>query len=100
MVIVIFEFTVKPGKEDSYFEIAAEVQAEVEKIDGFLGVERFQSTVYSNKFVSLSRWRDEAEVKTWCDQCDHKIAQGKGKREILERFLLRTVKVLKENAQN
>ena len=62
MIIVIFEFTVKPGKQDLYFEIAKVMQSEVEKVDGFLGVERFQSTVKDNKFVSVSRWRDEAAV--------------------------------------
>ena len=100
MIMVIFEFTVNPGKQDKYFEIAAEMQSEVEKIDGFIGVERFQSTTTAGKFVSLSRWRDEAAVELWRNQCNHKQAQEKGKREIFETFVLRTVKLLRENAQS
>jgi heme-degrading monooxygenase HmoA len=99
MILVIFEFIVKPGKQDAYFEIAREMQSEVEKIDGFLGVERFQSTIANNKFLSVSRWRDEAAVEVWRTQLDHRAAQEKGKKEIFEAYTLRTVNVLRETVQ-
>ena len=99
MIIVIFEFTVKPGKQDVYFEIAKNMQSEVEKVDGFLGVERFQSTVKDNRFVSVSRWRDEAAVEVWRTQLDHREAQERGKEEIFETYTLRTVNVLRENVK-
>ena len=43
MLMVIFEFTVKSGKSQSYFELVESMRRQVENVDGFLGVERFQS---------------------------------------------------------
>ena len=96
MIMVIFEFKVRPGKQEAYFAFAEAMQTEVEKIDGFLGVERFQSCVDSNKFVSVSRWRDEAAVAAWRAQPDHRTAQERGKNEIFESFELRVVNLVRE----
>ena len=96
MIMVIFEFKVKPGKQEAYFSFAEAMHPEVEKIDGFLGVERFQSCVDSNKFVSVSRWRDEASVAAWREQPDHKKVQERGKNEIFESFKLRVVNLVRE----
>lgn len=43
MHVVVFEVTVKPDVGHRYFHIAAELKPELEKIDGFLSVERFES---------------------------------------------------------
>ena len=54
MIAVIFE--VWPAKERTaeYFEIAGKLRAELEKIDGFISIERFESVTTPGKFVSLS----------------------------------------------
>ena len=96
MIMVIFEFKIKPGQEEAYFLFAETLHPEVEKIDGLLGVERFQSCVDSNKFVSVSRWRDEAAVAAWRAQPDHRTAQERGKNEIFESFELRVVNLVRE----
>ena len=44
MIAVIFEAVPSKGKRDVYFDIAAQLRAELEKIEGFISVERFQST--------------------------------------------------------
>ena len=43
MVVVIFEFETDPGRQDRYFELATVLRDEVEKIDGFMSVERFEN---------------------------------------------------------
>ena len=96
MIMVIFEFTVKPGQEKAYFAFAEELKPIVGKIDGFLGVERYQSSVDSSKFVSVSTWRDEAAVLAWRAQSNHKEAQERGKEEIFESFKLRVTNVMRE----
>lgn len=82
MIVVVFEVTVKPEVGPRYFDLAAELRPELEKIDGFLSVERFQSLVTDNKYVSLSFWRDEDAVKRWRDHAGHGLAQALGKSEI------------------
>ena len=65
MIAVIFEFMPAPGRADRYFELAGQLRAELERIDGFISVERFESLTQPGKFLSLSFWRDEAAVLAW-----------------------------------
>ena len=75
MVIVIFEFEPEPQFEDRYFELASRLREEVEQIDGFLSVERFESLNHPKRFVSISTWRDMDAVKSWHSHADHLAAQ-------------------------
>ena len=83
MLMVIFEFTVKSGKGQSYFELVESMRRQVENVDGFLGVERFQSCSDKNRFISVSKWRDEGAIREWGGQKEHKKVQEIGKKEIL-----------------
>ena len=82
MQVVVFEVTVKPETGQRYFDLAAELRPELEKIDGFISVERFESLVTPNKYVSLSFWRDEEAVLRWRKHGAHLTAQMLGKTEI------------------
>lgn len=65
MIVVIFEVEPRPEGRDEYFALASELREELEKIEGFISVERFQSLSNPAKFLSLSTWRDEAAVEAW-----------------------------------
>ena len=54
MIAVIFEVWPKDGRAEDYFDIAAALRPELEKIDGFISVERFQSLTDPDKYLSLS----------------------------------------------
>jgi hypothetical protein len=41
LVIVIFEYIIKEGQAERYFETATQLAPLVETFDGFLGVERY-----------------------------------------------------------
>ena len=43
MVVVIFEFETNPPQQDRYFELATVLRDEVETIEGFVSVERFEN---------------------------------------------------------
>ncbi len=43
MLAVIFEVTPAPGRKQEYLELAAQLRPELEKIEGFISVERFAS---------------------------------------------------------
>ncbi len=62
MLAVIFEVEMNPGRDQDYFELAGSLKPELEAIDGFISVERFQSLSNEGKFVSVSFWRDEQAV--------------------------------------
>ena len=53
-IAVIFEVVPADGKKDEYLDIAASLKPELEKIRGFISVERFQSLTHPEKILSLS----------------------------------------------
>ncbi len=96
MIAVIFEVEPNPGRLDAYLDLAATLRPELEKIDGFISVERFRSLTDDGKYLSLSFWRDEAAVKAWHAHAEHRAAQAKGKAEIFRRFRIRVAEVLRD----
>lgn len=96
MIAVIFELKPHMGKSRAYFDIAASLAQELQEIDGFLSVERFESKSEPGKFLSLSFWRDEAAVKDWRNQQAHRLAQATGRETIFAGYRLRVAEVIRD----
>ena len=86
MIVVIFEVTPKDGAAEGYLDLAAALRPELERIDGFISVERFTSLARPGTYLSLSFWRDEAAVATWRRHAAHAEAQRHGKSELFADF--------------
>ena len=82
MIAVIFEVWPAQGRKDDYLGIAAALRQDLNRIDGFISVERFQSLSNSEKLLSLSFWRDEEAVKNWRNHFKHRESQTKGRAGI------------------
>jgi heme-degrading monooxygenase HmoA len=78
MMAVIFEVWPAKGRKDDYLKLAAALRSEVEKIDGFISVERFESLYEEGKLLSLQFWRDDEAIGEWRRQLDHRKAQTQG----------------------
>ncbi len=96
MIAVIFEVEPHDGRADDYFKIAAELKPALEKIDGFISVERFESLANPGKYLSLSFWRDAAAVAAWREHAGHAVAQAKGKAEIFAKYRIRVAEVIRD----
>jgi len=96
MYAVIFEVMPKPERRQDYLDIAAALRPELEKIDGFVSVERFASLTNEGKILSLSIWRDEAAVQRWREQARHQMAQAKGRREVFDDYRIRVAAVVRD----
>ena len=96
MHVVIFEVRPKPEHVQDYLDIAAKLRPELEKIDGFISVERFQGLTDPSKILSLSTWRDEEAVKRWREQMDHGRAQAKGRAELFADYRIRVAAVIRD----
>lgn len=96
MIAVIFELTPNPSCADAYFNIAAALRPSLEKIDGFISVERFQSLNEPGKYLSLSFWRDENAVAEWRNQSAHGSAQSQGRSDIFNDYRLRVAHVARD----
>lgn len=93
MIAVLFEAWPTEGKADAYFDIAAALRPELEKVDGFISVERFRSLTETGKFLSLSFWRDEAAIAHWRNTGQHRTAQQAGRNAIFDDYRLRIASV-------
>jgi len=54
MHVVIFEVEPTADGRDEYLDIAGRLRDELETIDGFIAIERFESLVQPGKILSLS----------------------------------------------
>ena len=72
MIAVIFEVQPHPDKAQDYLDAAQQLRPLLEKVDGFVSIERFESLAQPGKFLSLSIWRDEAAVQEWRNVESHR----------------------------
>ena len=96
MIAVIFEVWPAPGRAAEYFDLAAQLKPELEKIDGFISVERFESLAEKGKILSLSIWRDEEAVRAWRNLEMHRGAQARGRGGVFADYRLRVASVLRD----
>ena len=99
MIAIIFELWPAEGRADDYFGLAASLKSELERIDGFISVERFQSLADPGKLLSLSFFRDEEAVRAWRALPGHRAAQAEGRRGIFADYRLRVAQVLRDYGQ-
>src|SRR5436305_1425134 len=96
MYAVIFEVEPAPGRRQDYLDIAAQLRPELEQIDGFISVERFQSLTQEGKILSLSFWRDEEAVVRWRRHEQHRDAQRAGCGGIFKNYRLRVAAIVRD----
>ena len=96
MIAVIFEVWPKPEHRQTYLDVAAALRPQLEQIDGFVSIERFESLTEPGKILSLSFFRDEAAVAAWRNVEAHRRAQAKGRAEVFADYRLRIAGVIRD----
>jgi heme-degrading monooxygenase HmoA len=95
MMAVIFEVWPAEDRRAEYLAIAAALRAELEKVDGFISVERFESLTEPGKLLSLSFWRDEEALRRWRAIERHRAAQATGRGGVFRDYRLRVAGVVR-----
>jgi heme-degrading monooxygenase HmoA len=96
MHVVIFEVEPKPDGKDRYLEIAGQLRAELQGMDGFISIERFQSLSDEGRMLSLSFWRDADAISNWRANAEHRLAQAEGRRDIFTDYRIRIAEVVRD----
>ena len=96
MIAVIFEVWPAEGSKDDYLDLAGDLRDELEAVDGFISVERFESIYEPGKMLSLSFWRDEAAVTAWRNHAHHRETQVKGRGGMFANYRLRVAAVQRD----
>ena len=93
MMAVIFEAIPREGKWEEYIRIAAKLRPELDQIDGFISVERYQSLTHPEKVLSVSFWKDEESIHRWRNAELHRMAQKDGRETIFADYRIRVATV-------
>jgi heme-degrading monooxygenase HmoA len=96
MIAVIFEFTPREGRFPEYMELVGQLKPELDKAEGFISLERFESITTKGKFLSLQFWKDEESVRKWRTLQKHREAQKKGRAGIIASYRLRIAGVIRD----
>jgi heme-degrading monooxygenase HmoA len=96
VITVIFEFTPAEGRFSEYLDLVGTLKADLERADGFISLERFESITTKGKFVSLQFWRDEEAVRKWRNLQRHREVQAKGRAGIFTSYRLRIASVVRD----
>ena len=96
MIAVIFEVVPHPSRHQDYLDAAAQLRPQLEAMDGFLSIERFESLSQPGKILSLSFWRDEAAVRAWRASPMHREVQVQGRAGIFDDYRLRVASVVRD----
>lgn len=96
MIAVVFEvWPTAPGRP-AYLDHSAALKPLLERMDGFISVERFQSLHDPDKLLSLSFWRDEDAVRGWREMERHRAAQAAGRGGLFADYRLRVAHVVRD----
>jgi len=96
MIAVIFEVVPAAGRRQEYLDLAEKLRPQLEKLDGFVSIERFESLTNQGKMLSLSIWRDEEAVRRWRQLEGHRLAQAKGRGGVFADYRLRVASVIRD----
>jgi len=96
VIAVIFEVIPAAGQRQAYLDIAKRLRPQLDTIDGFISIERFQSLSDPDKLLSLSFWRDEAAVTQWRNTEEHRAAQKAGRGGVFRDYRLHIAAVVRD----
>ncbi|MCH7745615.1 MAG: antibiotic biosynthesis monooxygenase [Chloroflexi bacterium] len=96
MIAVIFEVIPASGHKQEYLDIASSLRPDLEKIEGFISIERFASLTNEGKILSLSFWRDEEAVEQWRRLEAHRLAQSRGRNGVFADYRLRVAGLIRD----
>ncbi len=100
MHVIIFEFWPAEGRENEYFDHVAALKPELEKMDGFISVERFESLTEPGKLLSLSFWDSEDAIARWRNLPQHRKSQAAGRAGVFADYRLRVAEVSRDYGLN
>src|ERR1700754_4771041 len=91
---VVFEVRTTADTHQTYLDTAKQLRPLLDRIPGFLSIERSVSIHRDQELLSLSYWADEAALVQWRSTGEHHAAQQAGRDGIFADYRLRVGPVL------
>ncbi len=99
VIAMIFEFWMDPDDTDAFDDYAATsagLRTVLGDLDGFSGVERFESCTQPGKFVAIGFFDDETAVTAWRNHPSHREAQEQGRARYFTDYRLRMAELVRD----
>lgn len=88
---VMFSSRLRDGEDDQYQAMAARMVALAERQPGYLGLESVRDA--DGRGITISYWTDEAAIRAWREQVEHREARRLGREKWYRWFSLRVARV-------
>ena len=95
-VAVIFEVTPTEEGTAKYFELGGMLKEYLQKMPGFISVERFESVNNPGKYLSLSFWESEEAASGWRNQMNHRASQKRGHDSLFKDYRISVGHIVRE----
>ena len=79
MIAVIFEFTPAPGRFPDYMELVGQLKPQLDKAEGFISLERFESITAPGKYLSHAGRGVRDEIEMIGDKVARKVREERSK---------------------
>jgi heme-degrading monooxygenase HmoA len=99
MIAMVFEYWFDPDDPDTYTEYLSEsdrLRELLPALEGFHGIERFESVTEPGKFVAIGYFTDEDAVTAWRRTPEHRRAQSLGRNRFFTDYRLRMAEVIRD----
>jgi heme-degrading monooxygenase HmoA len=96
MIVMVFEFEVRPREYDAYLKASADLRSHLGRIEGFISVERFASQTTDGRFVAIGYFETEEAVAEWRNLQDHRRAQALGRSRFFTSYRLVMAQALRD----
>jgi len=96
MIACIIEYGVRPGMKDKLREAFAALVPEIQRIDGFISMDNFQSQTRPGAMLEISYWRDECALQSWIDNAAHRELMLLGRNEIFSWYKISSTEIKRQ----
>ena len=96
MIVMIFEFEVRPEEYEAYLSESTELRPHLAQIAGFISVERFAGQSTDGRFVAIGHFENEEAVAEWRNLQAHRRAQWLGRSRFFTSYRLVMAQALRD----
>lgn len=96
MISQFFEIQVKPGRVDTYMDLAASLGPALDAMGGCLFIDRYRSLHRENLLLSYQVWQDEGSMTAWRVNAGHHKIQETGREKVFADYRIRIAQIIHE----
>ena len=95
MIVVVFRSRVRPEHAAEYYALVEEMEALARSMPGYISNKAYFSE--DGERLSIHEWESAQHLEAWRTHPDHLKAQGRGRREFYDAYVLQVCEQTRES---